>query len=66
MPMSVSAVGTATPSDLKPIGAQVYPVNSVIPGSNFNTNGTWGDKTVCLYFNQKLASFASATSVASG
>lgn len=63
MPMSVSAVGTATPSDLKPIGAQVYPVNSVIPGSNFNTNGTWGDKTVCLYFNQKLASFASATSV---
>lgn len=64
IPMSVSAVGTATPENLELIGAQPYLYNTVLPGSAFSTtNGTWGDKGLCLYFNQKVTSFASGTSV---
>lgn len=60
MPMSVSAVGTAAPTEMKLVG--LMPIASDIRiGSALHTNATWGDKGLMVFFNQPVPSSIGST-----
>lgn len=60
MPMSVSAVGTAVPTEMKLVG--LMPIASDIRvGSALHTNATWGDKGLMVFFNQPVPSNIGST-----
>lgn len=53
VPVSVSAVGSAAPTQMKLVGAM--PITSDIRvGSALHTNSSWGDKGLMVFFNQPV------------